>query len=918
MNFFSLTLHRYIILHSFPFLISTGLFAQISVSTALCDNKKNPVGIQTSGFLLSWKLASSGFNQTQTAYQYAIASSEELLKNNQFDIYNSQKTISSKNLLNAYKGNSLQEATKYYWKVRVWDQSNKPSEWSAIQFFITGIFTAELWRNAAWIGHDYGKSETRLVPFVHGTLKPGDKRITYNLAAPYLRKSFVMDTSVKSALFFISGLGHYDAFLNGKKLGNAFLSPGWTNYDKTILYNIFDVTNQIQSGANAIGVQLGNGFYHISQERYVKGTGSFGFPKMIALLKLEYHDNTVKYVVSDHTWKTDPSPTIFNNIYGGEDFDARLMQPKWNAPDFNDIKWKDAILTDRPTGTLQPEIDHSVVFADTLVRKNLIVIDPYKFVADFGQNVSGIPMLRIKGTPGQKIKITPGELICKDGSLNQAGGVSPHYYEYTIGSNQEESWQPQFTYFAVRYIQIEGATMEKNQKEDSDLPVVVDLKILHSRNSAPKNGYFFCSDTLINKIYSLIDWAVKSNLQSYITDNPQREKLSWQGEQNFMRTAINYGYEMYNMYHSLIKNIQDAQHPDGLIPDIAPEYMQFEGPFVDSPEWGTTGILNLWFLYKFYGDTSLIRKAYPMMTSYAAYLQKKSEKNLLLYGLGDWLDIGDKTPVGLTATAYYYEAIMKLSNLASLIGENTDAQYYGLLAKGIKNSFNKKFYDAERGIYATGHQTAMAMPLVLGLVEQKNYNRVLKNLVHHIKYVDSYKLTAGDVGHKYLVRALFENNFYDVLDSITHRQEVPGYAYQLNLGATSLAETWDGKYSQNQLAMGHIWEWFFEGIAGIRQKETAVAFKRILIKPQMLPRLSWAAGGFQSPYGWIQTKWEKSIDCLTVNIELPVNTRATVVLPYKTHQKIKVNGKQRKSINHTDREFQLNVGAGKYIIEVLN
>lgn len=897
-------------------LLTSGMIAksQVKVNLALCDNRINPTGIHTRELFFSWELTSPGNNQRQMAYQLVIASSGSKLEQQQYDVYNSGTIKTSQSIQVSYKGKTLQPGKNYYWKVRVWDGNNTVSPWSETQQFTTGLFEPTDWKQARWIGAENAPAAARVVPFVHGKMKENDPRIIKNTAAPLLRKHFAVSKKVTSALLFISGLGHYQASINGIKTGHAFLAPGWTSYDKTVLYNTYDITPDIKTGANVIGVILGNGFYNISQERYVKGTGSFGTPKMIVQLKLMYDDGTEEYVVSDASWKTKPSPIVFNNIYGGEDFDATLLQKNWNTPAYNDADWKPAVLTAMPQGSLLPEIDYPVTIMDTLPVLHKHIINDSIALYDFGQNISGIPEIKVKGKPGQTIKLIPSELLFPDGKVNQADGITPHFYQYTIGSNEEETWHPNFTYFAVRYVQVEG--IKAGPTNNGDQPAITDIKLLHNRNSSPSNGSFSCSDSLFNRIYKLIDWAVKSNIQSYITDNPQREKLSWQGEQNFMRTAINYNYNMYNMYRSLVQNMKDAQHGNGLVPDIAPEYMQFDGPFVDSPEWGTTGILDMWFLYRFYGDTVMIRKAYPMMKAYARYLQGKAGNNLLLYGLGDWLDVGNVTPKGVTATAYYFKSAEALGKMAAIIKQQEDAAYYQKLADDIKKAFNQKYFNTEKKIYATGSQTSMAMPLVLGIVEEGNKKEVLNNLIRQIEKVDSNRLTAGDVGHKFLVRTLFENNHPEVLYNITKREDAPGYAYQLNLGATALIETWHGKASQNQLAMGHILEWFHEGIAGIRQAESSIAFKNIVIQPQVVGNMDAAAGSFHSPYGWIKTSWTKKAGVFSMDVEIPVNTTAKLVLPAKKGTKIFEKGNPVKNVSYQDGKAIVHVPSGIYHITI--
>lgn len=893
--------------------VAPAVKAQLRVVAALCDNRANPVGINPRDLFFSWEMQSPKQAIMQSAYQVVIASSKAKLTAGQFDVFNSDVVKSDQSIQVHYSGKALQSAQTYFWKVRVWDTDKKPSAWSSPQQFTTGIFIPADWKNACWIGYEDLPDSGRIVPFVHLKMKPGDPRIFKNARSPLLRKEFTITRKAAKALLFISGLGHYEASINGSRIGDAFLSPGWTSYDKTILYNTYDITNQLRPGSNAIGVILGNGFYSISQERYVKGTGTFGNPKLIALLKITYTDGSTDHLVSDQSWKVSPSPITFNTIYGGEDYDARLEQKGWNRAGFSDKTWKKAVLVTLPKGKLLPEIDYPVRFLDSLTARKMTVVGPNTVVYDFGQNCSGIPRITVKGKAGQILKMTPAELLHADGTVHQADGVTPHSYSYTLKGDGEETWQPRFSYFAVRYVQVEGVQVKG---EDADLPVITELKILHNRNATSANGTFACSNALFNRIYTLTDWAIKSNLQSYITDNPQREKLSWQGEQNFMRTAINYTYNVYNLYRSLIQNMTDAQHENGLVPDIAPEYIKFDGPFVDSPEWGTTAILDSWFLYRFYGDTSVIRKTYPMMTRYADFLENRATDNLLLYGLGDWLDIGKVTPVGVTATAYYYHSISALSKMAALIGKPDDAARYRNRAETIKTAFNTKFFHPEKKLYATGSQTAMAMPISMGLVEEKYKKEVLHNLVTNIQSIDANCLTAGDVGNRYLIKALYENGHPETLFTMTNRDDVPGYGYLLKHGATALVETWDGKSSQNQLAMGHILEWFYEGIAGIAQAEKSVAFKHLKIRPQPVGDLTWARGSFHSPYGWVKTSWTKTAGLFTCQVAIPVNTTATVYLPAKAGSKIYKNRKTVRDYKLEGDTALLELGSGTYELAV--
>jgi alpha-L-rhamnosidase len=890
--------------------------AQITVGAAFCENKTNPYGINLKDVIFSWELESEEKSVFQTAYQLVISSSEEKLNTNNFDVFDTGIIKSSQSIQIGYKGKVLRPAFTYHWKVKVWNHKRQNSKWSANQYFTTGLFSKSDWKNAKWIGVEDFQDSMRVVPFVHGKMKKDNPHIVKNAVSPLLRKEFTVSKKIDQALFFVSGLGHYEASVNGSKIGNSFLAPGWTNYDKTVLYNTYDITSQLQKGKNTLGVILGSGFYNVSQERYAKGTGAFGNPKMIGLLKLRYEDGTYEYVVSEDSWKTSKSPITFNNIFGGEDYDARLEQQGWNTNSFNDKLWSPVVEVKPPLGNLMPEIDYPVQLMDTLKVIKVTELEKDTYVYDFGQDASGILKIMVKGVAGQTVKLVPGEVLDLNGKVDQS--IAPdHTYSYTLKGDGVEVWQPKFTYYALRYVEVmlEGSGDDGNLEP---LPDLLDIKLLHNRNSSPLNGTFSCSNDLFNRIYGLIGWAVKSNLQSYITDNPQREKLSWQGEQNFMRNSIGYTYNIQNLYHGLVQNTMDAQHESGLVPDIAPEYIKFGGPFVDSPEWGTTAILNMWFLYRFYGDTGTILKAYPMMIKYAKFMEGKAEDNLLIYGLGDWLDVGPNhkspanlTPIGITATAYYYYAIHSLSQMAGIIGNSEDKVYYGDLAEKIRYSFNAKFFDKVTKVYGTGSQTAMAIPLSLGLVEDQYKMAVLKNLVNSIKAYGNM-ITAGDVGHRFLVDALYKNNYGQVLFDMNNRDDVPGYGYQLKKGATSLAETWEGTESWNQLAMGHILEWFYGGIAGILQEDDSVAFKHIKIKPQPVGDITWAKGSFRSPYGWIRTKWEKNDGNFVLNVQIPVNTKATVYLTRAISDKVYVNGSEVAYQILDNNEIAFDLGSGQY------
>lgn len=898
--------------------------ARVKVIAAFCENKPNPSGVALRNIHFSWELASDQQAQIQSAYQLVIASSKEKLAAGNYDVWNSLQVKSSESIVVKYTGNELKPAFIYYWRVRVWDKNNKPSPWSSTQQFTTGIFTEDDWANAKWIGYEELADSMRVTPGVHAPLVDalGNKAMQRSVV-PLFRKQFYIDKKVQHALLFVTGLGQYELSINGTKTGNAFLAPGWTYFDKTVLYNTYDVTTQLNKGGNVIAAIVGNGFYNINRERYFKIVSAFGFPKMICRLSITYDDGSAENIVTDESWKTAPSPITFSSIYGGEDYDAQLEQSVWNTVSFNDAAWKNALLVTAPTGKLLPEQDYPVTLMDSFAVKKISKTDTGFYLYDFGQNISGIVRLKVKGEKGQTIKLVPAELIDQRQLANQSASGEPFYFSYTLKSNEEEIWQPKFTYYGFRYVQVEGAVPD-TAKNGSALPVVEALTSLHNRNSNPVNGSFECSNQLFNRIYTLINWAIKSNMQSVITDCPHREKLSWLEQDYLMGNSIHYNYDIYQLYKQLVYDLIDAQYPQGFVPDIAPEFVVFADGFLDSPEWGSSAVILPWLLYTWYGDKDILQQAYPMMKKYVAYLESKSDNHILSHGLGDWFDYGPNepgeaqlTPKAVTATSIYYYDVMLLSKMAQVLHNTNDASQLEQQANAIKNAFNKKFFNETTKVYATGSQTSMAMPLTVGLVDEQNKNAVLQNLVDSI-YAGNKALTAGDIGFHFLVKALDDGGASQLIFDMNNRDDVPGYGFQLKKGATALTESWPAleNVSNNHLMLGHIMEWFYSGLAGISQEENSIAFKHIKIRPQPVGDIVSAKGSFHSPYGWITTDWKKTNKIFSLHVKMPVNTKATLYVPANTSSAVYLNGKKISDYKVKEGTAVIETGSGKYDIEV--
>jgi hypothetical protein len=898
----------------------------LEVAKLECEYRRDPLGVEAASPRLSWQINSVQRGVVQTAYRILVADSPEALKKNRGNVWDSKKVKSDKSIQVAYAGKKLIPATPYYWKAMVWDNKGNASGWSEPALWQMGLPAEQDWNGARWIAYEEMPALHRIMPAVdnitHKELGPGKNVL------PLLRKEFTVKRPVKRATAYISGLGHFEMSLNGEKVGDHFLDPGWTDYAEHAQYVTFDLTNQLKVGANAVGVMLGNGFYHIPRERYRKLTTSFGYPKMICRLVLEYDNGTVENIVSDASWKTSPGPITFTSIYGGEDYDATLEQAGWDKPGFKENdKWKQVLLTEGPE-ELDSQMATPLKIFENFSPVSITQPTPGVWVYDLGQNASGIVQLSVKGKKGATVKITPGELLDPDGNVTQKATGSPYYFEYTLKGEGTENWQPRFTYYGFRYVRVEGGTPE-GKANPQDLPVVVSLKGLHTRNSAERVGEFTSSSTLFNKTDKLIDWAIRSNMASVLTDCPHREKLGWLEQAHLMGNSVQYNYDIASMSKKIIKDMQKAQTAEGLIPETAPDYVIFtwgDGMFRDSPEWGSNGIIMPWYVYQWYGDKQVLEESYPMMQRYLEYLKSKAKNHILSQGLGDWYDLGPEkpgvsqlTPMGVTGTAIYYYDLNIISKIATLLGKPEDARKYDQLAAEVRASFNKTFFDANTKEYATGSQTANAMAVYMNLVEPEYKDAVVANVVQDIRDRNN-SLTAGDIGYRYLLRVLENENRSDVIFDMNSQSDVPGYGYQLAKGATALTESWAAlpSVSNNHLMLGHTMEWFYSGLGGIRQGKSAVAFHEIEVRPEPVGDVTAAKASFESPYGLISTDWTRSDGTFELKVEVPVNTTATVYLPASEAAQILESGKSikgNKDVQQTgykDGRALFKVGSGTY------
>ncbi len=856
----------------------------------------------------------------QTAYQIILDSDRGNLKKGNSCLWNSGKILSSRSAWIKYSGPALQSGTRYYWKVKLWDSNDAPSGWSEPVFFITGLFEKADWSDAKWIGYEEIPDSLLLVPGVHGNGNNLGEVAKKRTVVPLFRKEFSLSKKVSQAIVFVSGLGHYELYVNGEKVGDRFLSPGWANYNKTCYYNTFDVTTDLKQGNNAIGAIIGNGFYNINRERYRKLVIAWGAPKMKLKLTVKYTDNSEESFISDNSWKTTPSPVSFTSIYGGEDYDARLEQPGWDKAGFIDQKWNTALTVREPLGDLKTESDYPLRIMETFEPWNITRKNDSTYIYDFNQNASGVIKLSVHGEEGQAVRLIPGELTGEDTFVTQRASGEPFYFTYILKGDKEEKWMPRFSYYGFRYVQVCGA-VPSGEPNPEKLPVISGLQLLHTRNSSPGTGSFKCSSGLFNSIHELINWSIKSNLASVATDCPHREKLGWLEQTHLMGNSIRCLYDIHNLYDKIIDDMTEAQLENGLVPDIAPEFVPFLGGFRDSPEWGSACIILPWDMYEWYGDIDAVKKAYPMMKRYLAYLGSKSEKNILSHGLGDWYDLGPEfpgeaqlTPKAVTATSIYYYDAKLMAEMAALTGKDEDALSFKNLAENIRDSFNKEFFNPQTKIYSTGSQTSYAMPLFFGMVDDSSRKEVVSNLIKSINK-NNKALTAGDIGYRYLLRVLEQEGESQLIYEMNSKTDVPGYGFQLSKGATSLTESWAGlrDVSNNHMMLGHLMEWFYSGLAGIRQLPGSKGYENILIAPDIVGDLTWVEATCRTIRGEIVSSWKISGGNLTMKVRIPPNCTARIEIPFSDPGKVTEGG---IPLRYSEIIRNIEVGEGRTLCDV--
>lgn len=869
----------------------------LRVSGLTCEFAVDPLGVDVAAPRLSWRLDSDRRGAKQTAYQITMTGHDGT------KLWDTGKLEDASSQLISYDGEAPRSSQGVSWRVRVWDENGAPSEWSKPASFTMGLLKPEDW-SAKWI----------VAP--------------WQTESVLMRKGFEVKPGLKRAVAHVSGLGHFEMNLNGQKSGDGLLAPGWTKYNETCLYETHDVTPLLVEGANAIGLILGDGMHHAERRnRFSKFQGTFGPQRAIVQIELEYADGSTERVVTDESWRVDQGPITYNDVYGGEDYDARRLPAGWDTAGFDDAQWPHAVELVRPSGELRglsasaPEI----AAIETMPAQEISRSSDTRSVLDFGQNASFMPRVTVRGPAGSTVRLTHAEVIDENGQIDRStcgGNRGPAYWQYTKATDGEETWFPKFFYAGCRYLQADLTPAEQGGK----LPKLVSVEGVVVHTTAAPAGEFACSNSLLNRIRTLVRWAQRSNLVSVLTDCPHREKLGWLEQYHLNGPGVRYEFDAHRLFIKGMRDMADSQTEDGLVPNIAPEYVEFDGTFRAAAEWGAAVVLVPWQHYQATGDKQLFETYYPTMQRYVEYLDSKATDSIVEEGLGDWYDIlPDKrpgfphlTPPAITATAFYFEVAKTMSQIAKLLGKDEDATKYEKKAATIKDAWRRK-YRNDDGTYATGSQCSNAIALVMSLAEERDLEAALKALVKDVRDRGD-AMTAGDIGFRYLLQALAQGGHSDVIYDMINQSERPGYGYQIAHGATSLTEAWDANHnsSHNHFMLGHITEWFYKDLVGIDCDPEGPGYEKIIIRPTPVGDLKWAEATHDSVRGPIHVRWEKDDEAFKLAVTIPANTTATVYVPAGEGQTVTESGASIEdadgvtALGHEDGRSAFRIESGDY------
>ncbi len=878
----------------------------VSIDRPKVEMQQSPLGIDIRKPTFTWQLRSMQKDVIQTTYEIQLARSESELGTSLAGTWNSGE-VKSDQMKAVYEGDRLTSQSDYFWRVRV-HTNRGTTPWSKAQRFSTGVAGNEEWKGK-WIGED-------------AMSNPGETRTDLHtrLAARYLRKEFDCTDKVRRAMLYISGLGYYEAYINGQPVSEDMLTPSITFYSETTFYNTYDVTHLLNDGTNAIGVTLGNGRYF-----WIRGSGveGFGLPRLLAQLELEYEDGSVRTITTDETWKvTSKGPIIANNEFDGEDYDASREMKGWNRVGYNDANWKRADLMSAPGGVLRSQPCPSVRVMERIRPVSVTRVADGKYLVDMGQNMVGRLRVRLKGKAGRTVTMRFAELLNPDSTLFVANLRTAQATNHYIPADDKRfEWAPTFVYHGFRYAEIDGVEGEPSVKDFTG-------EVMYDRMETI--GRFETSNPVINQVFRNAYWGIRGNYHNMPTDCPQRdERHGWLGDRATGCWGESFVFDNALLYRKWLKDIEESQREDGVVSAVSPRYWTI---YAGDVTWPSAYLLAADMLYRHFGDERAIVERYPSMKRWVEYIFRESMTDSVVTRdeWGDWCvppespelihsqDPLRKTDGAILSTTTFYGLLHKMAEFAPIAGHPEDTVEYLTRAKALKEAYNRRYFDPSTAQYGNNSVTGNLLSLRHGLVPEGYEQRVFDNVVRKTETDCGGHVSAGVVGIQHLMRGLTEYGRKDMAYRIATETEYPSWGYMIKKGATTIWELWNGdtaapdmNSANHVMLLGDLLIWYYEDLAGIKNAEGSTAFRHIDMSPCFPDGLEWVNASYRSVSGLIGSHWRRSDDGFTWRVTIPANCKATVRIPLSLHPS-KPEEKDAHSVTQEGDHWVVELGSGVY------
>jgi alpha-L-rhamnosidase len=824
-----------------------------------CEYQINPMGIDRSQPIFQWKMVDSRRGAGQSAYQLIVAKTFQEANHIETSMWDSGKIDSGQSVQVKYQGKPLESGKTYYWRVKIWDQDGKVTAWSEVASFEMGLLNQSDWK-AQWIARD--------------TAQPGRSAM--------MRKEVeISGKKIERARAYVTGLGNYVFFINGNRVGDALLTPGWTHYPDRLEYQVYDVKDFLVTGKNVLGSILGNMWWSGGLGWDGKQKYSNGPLKFLLQLEVDYSNGDRQTFITDNSWKWDNSPISADHIYDGEKYDANLEQPGWDKTGFDDSSWK-PVIPAAYEGKLRGPFAPALKKQMELNPVNLTEPQPGEYVFDLGQNMVGWANFKFKADKGDTLKLRFAELLHADGTVAQENLRTAKAMDLIVSDGNEMVWEPKFTYHGFQYVQVSGL---KYRPQQNDLVGMV----IHA--DEPFVGKLECSNDVINGIYKNVTWSQRGNFFAVPTDCPQRdERLGWMGDAQIFAPTANFNMNLARYWAKWMFDITDGQEKEGWVYDVNPPIV-VTGP--SKPGWGDAIAVIPWLSYLYYGDKRVLEDNYDGIKAWVEYMNSKSEDYIYTWKMessGDWNGYGDwiayvPSPSKPIGTAYFYYSSKLLSKMARVLGNEADAEKYEMLSVNIAKAYQEVYWDPKKMNYEGATQTANLLPLAFGITPDSLKPRVAENIRLDVEAHVGHP-TTGFLGTGYILPMLSKYGLHPLAYQMITKTDYPSWGYMVKQGATSIWELWnsdkerpEGMNSRNHFALGCVGEWMWNNVAGLNLIEEYPGFQRFLVRPLPVSDLSWAKAEYETNYGKIIIDWQIIDKVFTLKLTVPANSEAIVDLP---------------------------------------